>query len=100
MATRVVYRGGVVYKMGCGITCHIRYTYTVDVYFEVPGIMYYVYSTEKNKSGHIKAPCRYGEHWGVISFPTCSWRMESGPQEGLLEVVRYSPRAVPTRLFK
>ena len=25
MATGVVYRGGVVYKMGCGIHCHIRY---------------------------------------------------------------------------
>ena len=61
--------------------------------------MYHVYSssTEKNNR-HIEAQCRYGEHWGVIAFPTCSRRVESGPQQGRLEAVRYSPRAVATRL--
>ena len=28
MATRVVYREGVVYKTGCGMHCHIRYVHT------------------------------------------------------------------------
>ena len=31
MATRVVYRGGVVYKMGCGIPCHIRYVRVLNL---------------------------------------------------------------------
>ena len=54
-------------------------------------------STEKN-TRHIKAKRWYGEHWGIIAFPTCSWRVESGPQQGRLEAVRYSPRAIPTCL--
>ena len=41
---------------------------------------------------------RYGEHCEIIAFPICSWRVESGPQQGRLEAVRYSPRAVLMRL--
>ena len=69
------------------------YIYTaVDVVYNVPCLQY------RKNNRHIKAQCRYGEHWGTIAFPTCSWRVESGPQQGRFEAVRYSPRAVPTRL--
>ena len=40
MATRVVYRGGVVYKMGCGIHCHTWYD-TV-----LPGIKFHTCCTK------------------------------------------------------
>ena len=36
-----------------------------------------------------KAQCRYDEHWGIIAFPTCSWRVEWDPQQGRLAAVRY-----------
>ena len=35
--------------------------------------------------------------WGIIAFPTYSWRVELDLQQGRLEGVRYSPRAVPSR---
>ena len=69
------------------------WTHIDIVYF---GIMF---TAVQNQTTDMKAQCRYGEHWGITAFPTtCSWRVKSGPQQGRLETVRYSPGAVPTRL--
>ena len=61
-------------------------------------VRYHVYSSTEKHNRHIKAQCWYVKNWGIIAFPTCSWRVESDPQQECLEAVRYSPRAVPTRL--
>ena len=82
------------YMLTSGSTAVLHCTYIQQ---QILCIMYHVYSTEKN-SRHMTVQWPYGEHWGIIAFPTCSWRVESGPKQGRLEAVRYSLRPVPTRL--